>query len=392
MSPIDQGPNVGRRFPAEMTTWDDPHTGTTVRKVTDARCHDHHLYFTNPGWYDEGTKVLISSDRTGRPNLFGVDLEDWDLVQLTDLPDLPPSEDRRERYPFPFLYTSVNPTHEEAYFWYEEVLVALDLENYTLRELWAAPDGYDVSITNVTADGTAVCTSLTERLDVDRSAGYGGFEETWAARPHSQVIEVPVNGGDPRVLHEEDYWIGHVNTSPTRADLLTFCHEGPWNRVDNRIWGLDRSSGDVWPIRERTDEDETVGHEFWLADGEHIGYHGRTAAGEPLLGLTGFDDTDREETAVDQHSWHFHAIDRQFVVGDGDRDTPFLLLYEWSEADVPVYRLARHRGSWHTQQLHVHPRLSPDGSEVLYTSDHLGYGDVYLADVPDDIAALPRLE
>jgi len=37
--------------------------------------------------------------------------------------------------------------------------------------------------------------------------------------------------------------------------------------------------------------------------------------------------------------------------------------------------------------VHVHPRFSPDGASVLYTSDHSGYGNLYLADLPafDDL-------
>ena len=70
MSQIVRGPDTGHRFPAEVTSWVDEDAGTTVRKLTDTRGHDHHLSFTNSGWYDDGRKVLISSDRTGRPNLF----------------------------------------------------------------------------------------------------------------------------------------------------------------------------------------------------------------------------------------------------------------------------------------------------------------------------------
>ncbi len=40
------------------------------------------------------------------------------------------------------------------------------------------------------------------------------------------------------------------------------------------------------------------------------------------------------------------------------------------------------------QQLHPHPRFSPDGSQVIFTSDMSGYGNVYLADVPD-VRSLP---
>jgi Tol biopolymer transport system component len=39
----------------------------------------------------------------------------------------------------------------------------------------------------------------------------------------------------------------------------------------------------------------------------------------------------------------------------------------------------------------VHPRFSPDGAYVVYTSDELGYGNVYQAFVPA-FDSLPSLD
>jgi oligogalacturonide lyase len=41
--------------------------------------------------------------------------------------------------------------------------------------------------------------------------------------------------------------------------------------------------------------------------------------------------------------------------------------------------------------LHVHPRFTPDGKQVLYTADPRGYGQLFLADVPE-FESLPKLE
>jgi oligogalacturonide lyase len=42
-----------------------------------------------------------------------------------------------------------------------------------------------------------------------------------------------------------------------------------------------------------------------------------------------------------------------------------------------------HRGSFHAQILHVHPRFSPDGDQILFASDAGGYGNLHLVDTPD---------
>ena len=43
------------------------------------------------------------------------------------------------------------------------------------------------------------------------------------------------------------------------------------------------------------------------------------------------------------------------------------------------------------QQLHVHPRFSADNTQVVFTTDVSGYGNVYLGDVPD-FASLPEIK
>ena len=49
----------GDRFPTEWRTFTDDQTGVEVRQLTNHKGHSHHLYFTNPGWYDGGRKLLF---------------------------------------------------------------------------------------------------------------------------------------------------------------------------------------------------------------------------------------------------------------------------------------------------------------------------------------------
>ena len=45
--------------------------------------------------------------------------------------------------------------------------------------------------------------------------------------------------------------------------------------------------------------------------------------------------------------------------------------------------IAEHRGSFHTQQVHVHPCVHADGKKILYTADPRGYGQVNIVEVPE---------
>src|SRR3712207_4637198 len=94
---------IGDHFPAEWRTFTDLQTGVEVRQLTHYKGHSHHLYFTNPGWYDDGRKLLFASDRNNRTNLYNIDLVSGEMVQLTDL-DLPPPPAETS-----FLFASLNP-------------------------------------------------------------------------------------------------------------------------------------------------------------------------------------------------------------------------------------------------------------------------------------------
>ncbi|HLU09192.1 MAG TPA: oligogalacturonate lyase family protein [Oceanobacillus sp.] len=365
----------GEKFKPEWRTFVDSQTGVEIRQLTNYKAHSHHLYFTNSGWYDG--KLIFGSDRCNRTNLFSLDLASGEITQLTDLD--PADAD--------FLFTSLNPCRPEAYFWHERTLVALDLTTFEERRLYRLPDGYAFNMTSVTADGKYVCTGIYEdlsaRFKVDLLHGYVGFAEYWEAMPHSQILKISTEDGSAEVVFEENYWIGHANASPTQPSIATYCHEGPWYKVDHRIWGVNLDNGEVWKIRPPLDG-EPVGHEYWLADGEHIGYHGRYKNGDPFYGSIRYDNTERVEAAFPSDSSHFQSNTLDLIVGDGSREKPQLLLWRFRDGRFEGPRVVlTHRGTFQVQQLHVHPRFSPDGKQILFTSDLSGYGQLYLVETPE---------
>ncbi len=372
------GNTAGRRWPSELIASKDPVSGATVRQLTNYRAHSNHSYFTYPCWYDNGRKLVVASDRDNRVNLFGVDLESGALTQLTDWD--PAKVSNRHSL-------SKNPIREEIGFFYDDAVQVLDLATLKTRRLMERPKGYTGNLADFTADGRYVVTGfsqdLSDRFPVDLLNGYIGFNEIHAANPHSTVWRIPLAGGVPELVYEEHYWLGHFNASPKLPNVMTFCHEGPWHKVDNRIWGLDLTTGKAWKIRP-TNPGDTVGHEYWMSDGEHIGYHGGIWQKSGIFGSIRYDNTDHVEAPFNGHCWHFHSHGLDLVVGDGNAQEPYLLAWRFRDGVFEGPKvLAWHRGSFHTQQLHVHPCVHANGTKVLYTADPQGYGQVYIVDVPE---------
>ena len=384
---LRQGADAGTDWPAEAETYTDPETGTTVHRLTtDPEASDRHLYFTEPGWYDDGRRLLFRSDRTGVEGLFSIELETSEITQLTDL-----SED----------ISGVTRCAAEpiAYFWCGTTLASLDLDSLDVSALYERPEGYGGSVAAATVDGERVVTAISEETDIPRN---DEDRDAWiAARtemgPHSQVLSVPTDGGEPTVLVEDDRWLNHVNASPKRPELVTYCEEGPWEDVD-RIWALNLETEETWRVRP-TEANESVGHEYWLANGEDVGYHGWIGTREDpesFFGQVRYDGTDRREGVAPDLYTHYHSNTRDLVVGDGThRGAPYNMVWEWDserEAYATPRKLASH--DWESDaDVHPHSRMSPESTTVAFDSTRAGgESDVYLVEVPEDLTTLPEFD
>lgn len=273
---------------------------------------------------------------------------------------------------------------------------AIDVQTRKERTIYPRPPaGFSFSGFAPGCDGKTLLVALRKKDDsIDLSGlgqDYRNLKELFLSRPLCRLVAVSIENGKQETMHEELNLISHINASPTRGNLFTFCHEGPWRIVEQRIWCADIATGKTWPVRPQKRPEDAIGHEFWLADGEHVAFQAWMPEG-PLFGYTRCDNTGGHEQVLTAPSEHFHANAPELVVGDGMRALPYLLLWRLSGGKYEGPRvLCRHRCSRHVQWLHVHPRFSPGGDYVLYTSDTTGYGNLFQVFIPA-FEKLPLLE
>lgn len=368
----------------ELYRYTDPATGAEVTRLTGVRAHSNHLYFTNNSFYDNGRRIVFESDRGNGLNYHALDLETGEIERLTDLEQKPyPGE-------YPLHEGFVDPAKENCCFFYGPLLYRLSLRDRSLVPIYRLPDGFINHILSVSHDGEYVYTSIVES-GVDRAAGDLPLRRIFDTRPLSRILRIPIGGGCEQVIWEENHFIAHVNVSPTDSTKLTFCHEGPWAGVDHRLWIADLCTGEVKKLHP-CQENESIGHEYWYADGKRIGFHGGRD-GMSQLGVINLDGSGDHTWPFPFKTGHIFSQDEHLIVGDGSAQGKFLRLWRLTEDGYEAPRaLCAHNCSFRRQRAHVHPRITPDGRAVLYTSDETGYEQVYLVKLPEDLTCLPMLE
>ena len=384
-------PKTFEKFPPECKTFSDRASGVTVRQLTSFKGHSEHPYFTDDGFYDSDKRMLFLSDRGNVRNLFSIELDSGEISRLTDMPAGEPDM----RCPM-----FVNRQRNETYYVFNKIVYAINLETLETRQLYTVPEGFTFNGARPTGCGNFVVAGVTEdlsaKINANLSAGYVGFRDIFSAKPDCRIIRINLSDNSIDEVWREKCWVGHVNPSPVKENLITFCHEGPWGLVDNRIWVLDLNTGKASKFRERRVENEKVGHEYWFADGGHIGYqvHSPVEGGEAsFFGFARYDGSGEIEAPalrVSSGPDHIHSVDFNFIVSDTGKS---IKGYKYNGASFDGPRIiTMHDGSFDWGPHHPHPAVTRDGKFVVYNSTASGYCNIYMTAIPEDFFNLPPLE
>jgi oligogalacturonide lyase len=207
------------------------------------------------------------------------------------------------------------------------------------------------------------------------------------------------------LLHSTD-WIGHMLFSPTDPDLLMYCHEGPWQKVD-RVWMIHTDGTHNESIHKRTMAMEIAGHEFWGLDGKTIWYDWQYPKGEVFY-LAGYNLESRKMTAyhMERNEWSIHFnLTQGETLFTGDGGDPGQVAKapdgEWIELfhpqALPVSSGALNEPTFwqpgvfhaehlvnmshHNYRLEPNVRFSPDKRLVVFSSNMFGPSYVFGVEV-----------
>ena len=93
----------------------------------------------------------------------------------------------------------------------------------------------------------------------DNYPGKGAMmERRLAARIPMALYTINIKTGEVKTFNHSTDWQNHVQFSPTDPNLIMFCHEGPWHKVD-RIWTIHTDGTGLKKIHTRTMDMEIAG-------------------------------------------------------------------------------------------------------------------------------------
>ncbi len=154
-----------------------------------------------------------------------------------------------------------------------------------------------------------------------------------AERQPMTMFTVDLRSGKiTNILEHSTDWLNHLQFSPTDPNLLMYCHEGTWWKVD-RIWTIRADGSKNTLVHKRTMGLEAAGHEFWSRDGKTIWYEIRFPWGvDHFTGGYNVETGERSWYHVNINAWSIHydqSPDKTLFCGDGGSDT----VVEWASSE-----------------------------------------------------------
>lgn len=225
----------------------------------------------------------------------------------------------------------------------------------------------------------------------DNYPGKGAMmERRLAARIPMALYTINIKTGEIKTFNHSTDWQNHVQFSPTDPNLIMFCHEGPWHKVD-RIWTIRTDGTGLRKIHTRTMDMEIAGHEFFNPDGKIIWYDLQTPKGKEfwLAGaVLATDEKIRYKVPRDQWSVHYNVSpDGKLFAGDGGGPNSvaapgngqWIYLFTPEKGGLKAEKLVDL--SKHDYRLEPNVTFTPDGKWLVFRSNMFGPTQVFAVEV-----------
>jgi oligogalacturonide lyase len=369
----------------------DSDTGVRVTRLSppDVACPRNYFYqkcFTN-----DGGKLIFGGEFDGCFNIWMLDLASGMARQLTE----GPGDNYHGAYLSPddhfLFYTKGGREHRRV-----------NLATLEEQVIYAVPEGWRGAGTWVP---NTTCTKIAgmEMVAEDQAtsgSGWDRFRRQFEIQPRERLISIDIESRQAEIVFAQKRYMGHPMYRPFDDNTMGFCHEGPHDLVDARMWLINADGSHLRRVKAHA-PGEACMHEFWVPDGSKLIYVSYTK-GDQERYIWAADPVTLENECLMPMPPCAHLMsnfDGSLIVGDGagqlgdvsDKDghafeaDPWIHLFDMKARTHR--KICRHDTSWseykgNTQATHPHPSFTPDEKRVLFSSDIDGKPALYLADLP----------
>ncbi|WP_069659202.1 oligogalacturonate lyase family protein [Arcticibacter eurypsychrophilus] len=372
-------------MPAE---WIDKDTGHKIVRLSGKTGPINNWYFHNNPFLkekeNEGDKMVFSDTDGLHNQVFTLNLKDKGIEQVT-------SGVSQKK-----MLSMTSPKTREIIYQTADSIYATNIDSKKTRLLYVFPAGTKGAIATINADATLFAGSYSSPEQAKILQQYPlksqFFNRIYDAHLLNSIFTVDIKTGKFKVIHEENNWLGHIQFSPTDPNILMFCHEGPWDKVD-RIWRYKIKTEETTLMHKRTMPMEIAGHEFFQPDGKVIWFDLQKPRGKTFY-LAGADvNTGKEmasyEMTADEWSIHFAVYpDKNMFAGDGGDSTQVAKAKNgmWIYAFYPEenhFRSERlvNMKDHNYRGLEPNVHFSPDGKWIIFGGNFEGNKQTYAVEI-----------
>jgi oligogalacturonide lyase len=376
--------------------WIDKATGHLVRRLINTPGNHRSFYFHNNPFVD-GKMVYYGSDIIPRDTSFGADGYVYHPKQnpynnQIYTYDLKTGKSRQLTHKANSMAGEiVSRLNHEAYFQIKDSVFGVNVNTGKLKLVFVFPDDFKANITTVNANGKLLAGAYATPAEKEISRKYpqkgSYFNRIYEARLPRTLFTINIQTGKLSKIFTDSAWLNHVQFSPTDPDLLMFCHEGPWHKVD-RIWTINVIKRDTPRlIHKRTMDMEIAGHEWFSSDGKYIWYDLQLPRGKDFyVGGTELATGKEVKYHLTRNEWSVHytsSWDQTHFAGDGGArrsvanapDGKWLYYFTPEGDHFSSEKLVDLNE--HDYKLEPNVHFSPDGKWIIFRANFEGHTDMY---------------
>jgi oligogalacturonide lyase len=379
---------TGSRKPMPQE-WIDKDTGHRVVRLSGNNGSPiSNWYFHNNPFVEqrhgEGDRMVFSDTVDGVRQIFTLNLKDRKVEQVTT--------DASQKRMLPMIARATR----EVLYQSGDSIYATSVDSRQTRKLYTFPAGTRGGIATINADGTLFAGSVSSPEQGEFLRKYPKkseyFDRIYDAHLRNAIFTVNIKTGEYKEVHAENNWLGHIQFSPTDPDILLFCHEGPWHKVD-RIWRYNIKDQTTTLMHKRTMPMEIAGHEGFAPDGKSIWFDLQKPRGEKFY-FAGADVASGAEIAnyeltADEWSIHYAvAPSQKMFAGDGGDPTQVAHAPNgmWIYAFYPDGKRFRSEKLVNMKEhdyrgLEPNVHFSPDGKWVIFGGTFEGRHETYAVEI-----------